>query len=74
MKYGIRLVTALWLLIVVNLSTQVVLNVLLNVINYNSGQFAFVGYYILLEVTVVVLEAVLYSLLMKRYAPKERTA
>ena len=45
---------------IVNLVTQVLLNILLNIINYNLGSLAFVAYYILLEVIVFGVEAALY--------------
>lgn len=48
------------LLAAVNLVTQVILNVLLNLINYNSGQTMFVVFYILLELIVFAIEAVVY--------------
>lgn len=50
----------------VNLVTQIVLNILLNIINYNSGHFAFVAYYVLLEFVIFVLEAIAYLLLFRR--------
>ena len=60
------------LLLVVNTATQILLNIALNVINYNSGQMAFVVFYILLEFGVFVLEAVLYCAFMNKYSRKPR--
>lgn len=48
-------------LTIVNVLTQIVLNVLLNLINYNAGWMAFVFGYVLLEIAVFGIEAVLYS-------------
>ena len=51
---------------ITNVCTQVVLNVLLNVINYSSGQMAFVFHYVWMEGVVFALEAVVYSKLLDR--------
>jgi len=70
--FGFRGKKVYWFLTVVNVVTQVLLNVLLNAINYHSGQLAFLFWYVVLEIGVLVLEALLYSLLMPRFtdAPK----
>ena len=44
-----------------NIFTQVVLNVLLNVINYRSGEMAFVFHYVWMEMVVFAMEAVVYT-------------
>lgn len=49
----------LLLLVGINAATQIILNVLLNIINYNSGRLAFVLSYILFEILIVVIEAIL---------------
>ncbi len=50
-----------WMILVgVNTATQIVLNVLLNVINYNSGHQAFVINYINFEFFVTIIEAVIF--------------
>ena len=51
---------------ITNICTQVVLNVLLNVINYRSGQMAFVFHYVWMELVVFALEAVVYAKLLDR--------
>lgn len=70
--FGFRKKKQLLLLVGVNTVTQVVLNVLLNIINYNSGQWAFVFYYILFELLVFGLEAVVYCAWMNRLSEKVR--
>ena len=55
-------------LIAVNALTQVLLNLLLNIVNYNKGAYAFVAYYILLELGVVLLEGALYAWWVRRHA------
>ncbi|MBQ7944767.1 MAG: hypothetical protein IJ326_11980 [Lachnospiraceae bacterium] len=44
-----------------NVVTQVILNILLNVINYNSGQYAFVFHYVWMEIVVFIIEAFIYD-------------
>ena len=46
---------------VTNICTQVILNVLLNVINYRSGEMAFLFHYVWMEIVVFVIEAVVYT-------------
>ncbi len=70
--FGFRKKNQLLLLFAVNTVTQIILNVLLNVINYNSGQLAFTVFYILFELLVFAVEAVLYCRLLKKKSEKER--
>ena len=62
----------LLILAVVNIITQIILNVLLNVINYNSGPLAFTFFYVLFELIVFALEAVLYCTILKRLSEKKK--
>ncbi len=64
--FGFRSKRQLALLTGINVSTQIILNVLLNIINYNKGYFAFVFYYILLELLVLTIEAVVYGAVLRR--------
>lgn len=59
--FGFRGKRALMTLLWVNVVTQVLLNVLLNIINYNRGSLAFVAFYFVLEILVTDIEAVIYS-------------
>lgn len=68
--FGYRQKKQIILLAVVNVVTQVLLNVALNYVNYTSGQQAFVIWYVLLELAVFTVEAVLYWDLIPRYAQK----
>lgn len=70
--FGFRKKKQLLLLAGVNTATQIVLNVLLNIINYNSGQMAFVFFYVLFELLVFGLEAILYRVWMNRLSGKTR--
>ena len=56
--------------VLVNVITQVALNVGLNIINYKAGSMAFVIFYVLLEILVFVVEAVAFSTLLRRRAPE----
>jgi len=58
------------LLMCVNTLTQIILNVLLNVINYRSGEWAFVFYYILLEIVVFAIEAIIYTRYIGKFTEK----
>ncbi len=62
----------LLLLVLVNSVTQIILNVLLNVINYCSGELAFVVFYVLLELGILIGEAILYFFLLNKVSEKPR--
>ncbi len=55
-----------------NAVTQIALNVLLNVINFRSGPWAFIFYYALLEPLVIVLEAIAYCSWMNKLTDKPK--
>ena len=62
----------LLLLIAVNGGTQIILNILLNIINYKSGLLAFFIFYIMLEILVFVIEAIIFFCLLGRISDKKR--
>jgi len=55
----------------VNIVTQIVLNLTLSVISYYLGSMAFIFFYILLELLVVTIEAILYIWYFKKYSENE---
>ncbi|MBE6895175.1 MAG: hypothetical protein E7483_06220 [Ruminococcaceae bacterium] len=55
---------------IVNIITQIALNVGLNIINYNKGSMAFTFYFILFEIAVFAAEAVIYSVTLKKLSSK----
>ncbi len=57
---------AITVIVLANMATQIVLNILLNVINYNSGHYAFVFHYIWMEIVVFVVEAIIYTKMIGR--------
>ena len=66
LAFGFREKKLFSLIVWINIATQVILNVALNVIGYRHGSYAFVAYYILFEIAVFVIEAILYALLFNR--------
>ncbi len=72
LMFGFRNKKQLLILVGVNTVTQIVLNALLNIINYNSGERAFVFNYVLFELIVFGLEAVVYCLWMNRLTDKTK--
>lgn len=70
--FGFRGKKVLLLLVTVNMVTQIILNVLLSVIDFRFGSGAFVEDYIGLEFVVFALEAVLYTVLIKKFTEKAK--
>ena len=62
--FGYREKKVLAFLAVVNIVTQVTLNVALNIINYNSGALSFIFCYVLFEILVFAIEAAAYAVLL----------
>lgn len=69
--FGFRKKRQVYMIAGVNIVTQVILNIWLNIINYNSGFLAFLVFYFCGEVGVFILEAVLYSILLNMVSEKE---
>lgn len=69
--FGYREKKVLGFLAVVNIITQVILNVTLNIVNYRSGSMSFTFSYVLYELLVFAIEAVSYSVLLKKFSSKE---
>ncbi len=53
------------IILTVNVITQIILNIILNIENYKEGYMAFTAYYIFLELIVFAIEAAVYTLLIK---------
>ncbi|MBQ9113152.1 MAG: hypothetical protein IJY08_06190 [Clostridia bacterium] len=70
--FGYTAKKQLLLLAGVNTVTQVVLNVMLNLINYRSGHQAFTSNYILLEILIFVIEGAFYFFLLERMAGENK--
>lgn len=68
--FGLRKKQQFRTIAVVNVITQVLLNVFLFFVNYRSGYMAFVFYYVILELAVFGLEAFLFCRLLRRNASK----
>ena len=70
--FGYREKKALGFLAIVNVITQVVLNVALNIINYRSGSMGFTFAFICMEILVFSIEAITYKAVLHRYSEKEK--
>lgn len=70
--FGYREKKLLLLLVGVNSGTQIILNVLLNIINYNSGEMVFVVFYVLFELVVFAIEAILFYHLLNKISIKQK--
>ena len=70
--FGYREKKVLGFLAIVNILTQVLLIVALNIINYNSGALTFTFSYVLFEILVFAIEAIGYTALLKKYSSKEQ--
>ena len=70
--FGYREKNALVFLSVVNVITQVTLNVALNIINYVSGSMGFTFAFICMEIVVFAIEAIAYKSLLKRFSTVEQ--
>lgn len=57
-------------IVVVNLITQIALNVTLNIIDYYSGLLAFAFFYILLEIVVFIVEGRIYATNLQKHSEK----
>lgn len=68
--FGYREKKVLVFLAAINIVTQVTLNVVLNIINYNSGSMNFTFSYVLYEILVFAMEALAYAVLLKKVSSK----
>lgn len=55
---------------IINVVTQIVLNILLNIFNYQSGPWAFIFHYVWMEMVVFGIESFLYCKLLPRTNPQ----
>jgi len=69
--FGFRARKQLGIIGFVNIITQSILNILLNVINYKYGSMMFVFNYVWMELLVLIIEAKAYSVFLPRYSSKE---
>ncbi len=69
--FNFREKKVLRIVLIVNVLTQVVLNLLLNYFNYIWGYLSFMFLYVLLELLVFLIEAVVYSVLLPRSSSRQ---
>ena len=70
--FGFRKKKQLLILALVNVITQIALNVALNLINYSSGPLAFAVFYVILEIAVFAIEAILYCTVLKKVSEAKK--
>ena len=70
--FGYREKKTLAFLAIVNVITQVTLNVALNIINYKSGSMGFTFAFICMEIVVFAIEAIAYKSLLQRFSTAEQ--
>jgi len=68
--FGFRGKKLIYFIVLVNIITQILLNFGLNIINFLYGNLAFIAFYILAEIMVFILEAILYTWYMKKHSIK----
>lgn len=59
--FGYRTKNQLRIILITNIATQTILNILLNMVNYYQGGLAFLLSYIIVEIIVFIIEAAVYS-------------
>ncbi|MEL7608692.1 MAG: hypothetical protein AAGU74_04250 [Bacillota bacterium] len=69
--FGFREKRLFRFIVIVNVITQIALNVLLNIIDYQLGLFGFLFFYVLLEIAVSLAEAILYAIFLKKLTEKK---
>jgi hypothetical protein len=67
LQFGFRTKKQILIIGITNIATQTILNVLLNVINFYQGQFAFIFNYVWMEFVVIDIEGLVYLKLLRRY-------
>lgn len=72
--FGFKRKEAILMLLKVNLITQIGLNVILNVINFISGQLAFFLAYVAIETVIIILESILYCNYRNKLSTKPKIA
>lgn len=73
LMFGYREKKQLLLLIGVNTATQIILNVLLNIIHYSSGEWAFKTFYVFLELVVFAIEALVFYCFLHKISVRKRS-
>lgn len=71
--FGYRERNVLKFFAVVNVITQILLNVLLNIVNYHAGFMAFTLSYVLFEIIVFIIEAFIYRAKLYKFNEKQQS-
>ena len=70
--FGLRSRNVFKSILIINIITQITLNIALNFINYYQGSLVFFLWYILLEIFVFATEAIIYTIVLKGEASTRR--
>jgi len=65
--FGLRAKKQIRLIVLTNIATQTVLNILLNIINYRYGLLAFIFNYVWMEIAVFIIEGLVYRKRLSRF-------
>ena len=68
--FGLRSRRVFRFIVIVNIITQVALNIFLSVLNYHMGFMMFVVFYVLFEIIVFIIEAIVYVAFLKNEVSK----
>lgn len=71
--FGIKEKKQLFVILAVNLVTQIALNIALNIVNFHRGYKVFVYYYVLLELAIFIFEAILYTIILRKISEEAVT-
>lgn len=71
--FGYKRKTQISLFLWTNIATQIFLNTVLNIINYKNGPWAFIAWFVLLELIVFAIEAVIYAVKLPQMNPKDES-
>jgi hypothetical protein len=69
--FGFRAKKQTLIIISINIITQSLLNILLNIINYRQGSMMFIFHYVWMEMLVIAIEATVYSAFLHKYSNME---
>lgn len=64
--FGLRSKKQLLIITLVNIFTQTILNILLNILIYYEGPSAYIFNYVVIEILVILIEAVIYSIFLSK--------
>lgn len=70
--FGYRKKKQIMIIAGINVVTQIILNILLNIINYSSGYMAFTFWYVVFELIVFAIEALIFYFILYKFSDKQQ--